>query len=221
MYDPKQVKDFHKSVIAFKNRAHKKYPHIGEDNDNGEWVFCDEFDRMCDSFRAVAANTAVQDLTSETIEDLLYTIARDNECPMLINEISSDLYRVLCKAVLDTPYTNAKWEFAETLKDHGEDEEIRPLIFEFLDTGDEYTERMALRSLAFLYPEKTEEYAEKFWSREIYKNDEYQKIMVLHALNIIGSSKLSHYLDMACRSSMKYLKENADAIRAELEGDNR
>jgi len=215
------AKKFHKDVLAFKKWAHKKYPHIGEDNDNGEWEFCDKFDRMCDSFRAVAANTAAQDLTPETIDDLLYTIARDNECPMLINEISSELYRVLCKAVLDTPYTNAKWEFAETLKDHGEDEEIRPLIFEFLDTGDEYTERMALQSLAFLYPEKTEGYAEKFWSREIYENDEYQKIMVLHALHIIGSSKLSHYLDMACRSSMKYLKENADTIRAESEGDNK
>ena len=37
----------------------------------------------------------------------------------------------------------------------------------------------------------------------------------------IGSSKLSHYLDMALRSSLKYLKENADTIRAEPEGDNR
>lgn len=210
------MSEFHETVLAFKRWALEVHPDKGEDNDSGEWEYGNEFDRMYDSFRDVVTYIDSKDITEETIDDLLYAIARDNECPTLINEISSGYFVVLCRAVLDTPYINAKWEFAEALKDHGEDENVKPLIFRFLDTGDEYTERMALMSLSYLYPERTEGYAEKFWSRNIYKEDEYQKIMVLHALYNIGSPKLSYYLDLADHSSLIYLKENAEAIRERL-----
>lgn len=208
------AKDLHEAVLAFRRWAHEEFPDKNEDNDNGEWELDTElFSLMCDRFRDAVTGIDVKDITAEIIDDLLYVIARDNECPILINELSPEYYGLLCKAVLDTPYTNAKWEFAETLKDH---EEIRHLIFELLDTGDEYTERMALMSLSYLYPERTEEYAEKFWNRNIYKEDEYQKIMVLHALANIGSDKLPYYLDLADASSLKYLKENAEEIRKRM-----
>ena len=87
------------------------------------------------------------------------------------------------------------------------------MVFEFLETGDEYTERLALKSLAYLYPDEAEKYAIDFWNRNKFENDEYQKIMVLHVLYTIQSSKLKQYLDLAEQSDYKWLKENAKEIR--------
>ncbi len=79
---------------------------------------------------------------------------------------------------------------------------------------------MALQSLAFIYPEQAEKYAIKFWNRNIYEYDEYQKIMVLHVLYQIKSVYLNNYLEIAEKSNYKYLKVNAEEIREKIEADN-
>ena len=71
-------------------------------------------------------------------------------------------YELLCKKVLSTDYINAKWQFAESLKDCNGKDEIRELIFDFLQVDNEYTQRLALQSLAYIYPDKAEEYAIDF-----------------------------------------------------------
>lgn len=127
---------------------------------------------------------------------------------------------VLCRKSLSTDYLNAKWQFAESLKDYKEQDNLHELIYEFLNIDDEYTERLALLSLAYIYPDKAEKYAIDFWHRDKYKDNdyeiEYQKIMVLHVLHIIGSNKLKEYLDLADKSEYYYLKENSQKIREEL-----
>ena len=208
------TENLHNAVNIFKDLARRTHSKCDEEHDNGEWELdYVEFGDMVSAACDVTEKLKPEEVSAETIDELLYTIARDNECMSLINELSPEWFCFLCGEVLKTPYTNAKWQFAECMKDHAEEAELKPLIFEFIESGNEYTERMAIESLAVLYPDKAEEYAEKFWNRNIYDQDEYQKIMALHIFYRIGSPKLDYYLDLADKSSYEYLRMNAQEIR--------
>lgn len=204
----------HFKVNQFKAWTKKNYPGFAEDNDNGEWCFCDEFYDMyaysLTIIRQIAANAA----TEQMIDDLLYVIARDNEREIIAEELKghSAWFALLCRRSLDTGYINAQWQFAKHLPSCKDNDDFKEIIYAFLDTGDEYTERMALRSLADIYPEQAERYAIEFWERNKYEYDEYQKIMVLHVLYQIHSPKLPHYLALAEASEYEYLRQNAETI---------
>ncbi|MDE5763919.1 MAG: hypothetical protein K2I00_03030 [Ruminococcus sp.] len=212
----------HLKVNAFKIWAKTNYPEITEDNDNGEWCFCDEFDEMYESALSIIQKSSASNATEQIINDLLYAIARDNECENIVEVLVDydDWFALLCRYSLKSPYTNAKWQFAVKLKNYKCSNDLKDLIFEFLSTGDEYTERLALQSLAYIYPEQAEKYAVEFWNRNKYEYDEYQKIMVLHVLYQIHSPNLKLYLEMAENLNYKYLKENAQEISRKLKTDN-
>lgn len=217
-------KKLHKKVIKFKKRADKDYPDWNERNDNGEWeIGLDEFDEMCDVIFEIIDNIACTEASEQLIDDILFGIARDNECSRIVGRLIEypEWYSLLCKKSLTTEYINAKWQFAESLKDYNGQDGLHEIIFEFLKVDDEYTERLALCSLAYIYPEQAEKYAIEFWWRDKYKDKdyetEYQKIMVLHVLHIIHSTELEKYLDLADKTAYRYLKENAKEIRKMLE----
>jgi len=209
----------HKSIIRFKKRAAKVNPQWTEAKDNGEWeIDLNEFDEMCSIALEIIENLSPEEASAQLHDDLLFVIARDNESSWIVQELLKypAWYSILCRKSLETDYTNAKWQFAESLKDYKGKDNVRDLIFRFLTVGDEYTERLALQSLAYIYPEKTEKYAIEFWHRDKYTDNygsEHQKIMVLHVLNIIHSTKLEKYLDLADRTDYRYLRENAAEIR--------
>ena len=214
----------HRAVAKFVKEADKKYPNWSERNDNGEWeIGLDKFDDMYKVILEIIEYTSCDEATEQMLDDILFGIARDNECSRIIEVLLKypDWYALLCEKVLFTEYINAKWQFAESLKDYHGKDEIKDLIFDFLQVDDEYTQRMALKSLAYIHPDKAEEYAIEFWWRDKYKDDafghEYQKIMVLHVLHMIHSTKLEKYLDLADESEYYYLKENAREIRKRME----
>ena len=211
----------HTKVNNFKIWAKANYPEITEKSDNGEWCFCTEFDEMVSEALRFIENNFVNKSTEQIVNDLLYAIARDNECSTIITELEqySEWFSLLCKCSLNTVYINAKWQFAEHLSNCKGDDNLKRLVFEFLDTGDEYTERLALKALADLYPEKAEKYAIDFWNRKKYDCDEYQKIMVLHVLYQIHSPQLHFYLKAAEQSNYNYLKSNAQEIRKKIESE--
>lgn len=206
----------HKKVSAFKKWAKANHPEITEENDNGEWCFCNEFYEMFSEALHFVEENPAEKATAQVIDDLLYIIARDNECPQMIEETAKkpEWFSLLCRHSLKTNYTNAKWQFAQYLPDYQIKDNLQDFIYEFLTVGDEYTERLALQSLADIYPEEAEKYAIDFYNREKYENDEYQKIMALHVLSQIRSPQLSAYLNLAEQSNYKYLKQNAQEIRA-------
>lgn len=211
----KYEKELHRAVAEFITYQQEVYPNMSEENDNGEWVFGDEFNDMRNAFLAVVENVSYVQATDVVIDDLLYAIARDNECCELVSETLNhpEWFAVLCQHSLQTDYTNAKWQFAEYLHEYRGNSKIGNLIFRFLETGDEYTERMALRSLSEMYPEKVEQYAFEFWNRQKYDADEYQKIMVLYVLDKVKSPLLEHYLDEADTTDYVYLKQWSKDIR--------
>lgn len=212
-------KRLHKSVIRFKKRADKIHPQWNEMHDNGEWEYglC-EFDEMCNTIFEIIEKISYEEASEQMLDDILFGIARDNECSRIVCELLEypGWYSLLCKKSLATDYINAKWQFAESLKDYNGQYGVHELIFEFLNVDDEYTERLALKSLAHIYPDKAEKYAIEFWWRDKYRDDygaEYQKVMVLHVLNIIHSNELEKYLDLADQTEYYYLKENSKEIR--------
>ncbi len=212
-------KRLHKSVCKFKRWAKRNYPTKTEDDDNGEWELGSyEFDKMYDNIIEIIKNTSCHSATEQMIDDILYGIARDNEASRIIEVLKDfpEWYSVLCRQCLKTNYTNAKWQFAESLSNYNGNDNLKEMIYRFLEVEDEYTERLALMSLAHIYPEEAEKYAIDFWNRNKFENDEYQKIMVLHVLYKINSPKLKYYLDLAEQSEYKYLKENAMEIREKL-----
>lgn len=215
-------KRLHKSVIKFKKRADKIHPQWNEMHDNGEWEYgLSEFDEMCNIILEIIENISYEEASDQIIDDMLFGIARDNECSRIVCELLKypEWYSLLCRKSLETDYINAKWQFAETLKDYNGSDGLYELIFEFLNVDDEYTERLALKSLAYIYPDKAEKYAIGFWHRDKYKSAyeiEYQKIMVLHVLHIIHSPELEKYLDLADKTEYCYLKKNSEEIRKTL-----
>lgn len=211
-------KNLHTKVTAFKLWAKQNYPQMTEKADNGEWCFCLEFDDMRSYSIAVINEVSADEATEQMVDDLLYVIARDNECSTVIEELEKcdHWFSLLCRCCINTEYINAKWQFAEHLHSYKGKDNLQEMVYDFLSAEDEYTERLALKALADIYPECAEQYAIEFWERNKYEYDEYQKIMVLHVLYQIHSAKLPYYLELAKMSDYKYLKENAEAIQDKL-----
>lgn len=211
-------KDLHTKVNRFKAWAKENFPAFSEENDNGEWCFCDEFFDMYACAMAIISNLAAGAATEQMIDDLLFVAARDNEGENFVDELEehSEWFALLCRRCLQTGYTNAKWQFAKHLPGCKGRDGFKEIIYDFFKTDDEYTDRMALQALAEIYPEQAERYAVDFWERKKYEYDEYQKIMVLHVLFQIHSPKLPHYLALAEKSEYRYLRENAEKIYDKL-----
>lgn len=214
-------KDLHTKVNRFKAWTKENFPAFSEENDNGEWCFCDEFFNMHACSIAIIHNLAASEATEQMIDDLLFVAARDNEGENFVDELEehSEWFALLCRRCLLTGYVNAKWQFAKRLPNYRGSDNLKDTIYDFLQVEDEYTERMSLRALGEIYPEQAEEYAVQFWERNKYEYDEYQKIMVLHVLYQIHSPKLPHYLALAEKSEYQYLRQNAEELYDKLEHD--
>lgn len=210
--------ELHKAVKAFKRFQKRHYPRITEENDNGEWVFGGPFDRLCKAYLAIIERYEPNNAAESMIYDMLYVIARDSECSHLLKVTLKypKWFEKLCPYSVDSHYYNVRWQFAEQLGSYQGDSEIKKLLFHFIESGDEYTERMALQSMCEHFPERAEEYAVEFWDRNLYEQDEYQKIMALYALHRINSPLLESYIEKAYQTDYCYLKSWADKYKSEM-----
>lgn len=146
-------KELHESVCSFKRWAEKNYPKWTEENDNGEWeVGSYEFNEMCSNILKIIENTSCTEATQQMTDDILFGIARDNECSVIVDTLleHNEWYSFLCRQCLKTNYINAKWQFAKSLIDYKGNDNLCEMVFEFLEAGDEYTERLALKSLSYI-----------------------------------------------------------------------
>ena len=80
-----------KEVDNFKMWAAKNYPECDENNDNGEWELSGDSDcnfyEMRDAAFIILSSIACQDANDKLIDNMLYTIARNNESEMLADEV--------------------------------------------------------------------------------------------------------------------------------------
>lgn len=212
------MEELYSEIELFSKWAETYYPEWSEKNDNGEWELGmdSHFYEMCDAAVNVINEHESSKADEKTIDSLLFVIARDNECEVIIKELTlhKDWFELLAKKCIGSKYVNAEWQFAKYL---GKCKKCNQnLIFVFIESDYEYTSRMALNTMADLKPDHAEEYAIRFWNRGKYPEgsyeDEYQKIMALRVLEKIQSTKLEEYLEKAIKSEYKWLKENAEEI---------
>lgn len=75
----------HGAVAQFVKEADKKYPNWSERNDNGEWeIGLDKFDDMYKVILEIIEYTSCDEATEQMLDDILFGIARDNECSRII-----------------------------------------------------------------------------------------------------------------------------------------
>lgn len=217
------MEELYREIEIFSKWAETNYPEWSENNDNGEWEMGlnSHYYEMCDAAVNVINEYESNKADEKTIDSLLFVVARDNECEIIVEKLTlhKDWYELLAKKSIGSKYVNAEWQFAKHL---GECKECdQNLIFAFIESDYEYTSRMALNTMAELKPECAEEYAIRFWNRGKYPEgsyeDEYQKIMALTVLAKIKSKKVNEYLDKARILNYKWLIENAEKIVQSIE----
>lgn len=166
-------------------------------------------------FAELVETTEHSHWSRKTINNLLYSIARDHECTILINKLCEKPISFLFLAQEGLFYADidVRWQLAHYLtKIHESYSEAEELIYKFSDDSDEYVRRRALLALGYIKSKYAEEKALMAWNTNL----EYQRIAALEVLYQIKSKKLEHYLKLARNSDFKYLRFNAERIIQEL-----
>ena len=205
-------------VNVFKRWLKTNYPEMTEYFDYGKWYFCDEFEEMISSALQLIEKYPTDKANEQIVDDLLYVLARDDECGFIIEALKKygDWFLLLCRSSLKTDYRNAKLQFAEHIRYCQADDDLVNLIFDFIAAEDEGIEVLALQSLGVIDPEKAEKCAIDLWIESEYE-DEYGFIDIgmlisLEALNQIHSPKLKDYLEIAKQSGNIFLEVYAEMI---------
>ena len=142
-------------------------------------------------------------------DDLLYAIARDNECGR-ISDILEDNLVLLEYLTIHGVKSNewhAKWQLAvlvgeSTLKNAAE------LIRPYLTDNEEYVRR---RSLMAITPHSPEE-AEAIALRQISDEYEYTRIVSIHVLFEVSSTELNYYLNILKNDPNEHVRNNVNEI---------
>ncbi len=190
---------------------------IPQDDIGGEWE-CnyDHWQVIYKSFEEFLNVTNPNKLTSIEKDRLLYIIARDNEMENLSSLLDEQFLIVLSEHSIKNGHRDDKWQLAIQLYKLIDKEKALSLLEKFVNDEEEYVNRRSLMELAKLKSDNVEYYAEKFWKRNKYADMEvYQKIAVLHSLNMINSKLLNNYIKLAKDSGQTYLIQNANQIENE------
>lgn len=140
--------------------------------------------------------------------DLLYAVARDNECEKFIERISED-QSLLNKFAFEAMKSDER--DAECLGRVGDLELAEPILQLFVDDADEYVRRRSLTALSVLGSKETERLAVLAWETGRL----YPRIGALHALSKIGSPRLEHFLELAKQDGRAHLLANASELQTD------
>ncbi len=160
--------------------------------------------------------TGYSQWSKKDIDDIMYAIARDNECNLLIEKLSADkpLLLFLATKAINSEEKDAKWQFAEALGELPVDykNNAEELLLIFVNDQDEYVSRRALIALGRIKSSHAGALAERAWNSGL----EYQKIAALWVFKEISFPRLAHFLDMAAQDESTHVTKNADEIRHSL-----
>lgn len=158
--------------------------------------------------------------TPQETEDLLYILARDNECEVIADELKEKAPEItfhLASESLQSSDWDARWQLAHVLGFLCFDSQIEPLLLRFADDGNEYVRRRALQSLARVASPHTEMLALREWNRKS-ENQQWARMMALSCWHHIGSPLLEAHLQEAEVSPFAHLSYLARNLRnGELE----
>jgi hypothetical protein len=183
---------------------------------SAEWECAyEEWPRVYTAFSSFIAATSYEVWGEEAIQIILYLVARDNECEVLIRELAGSPDRLLVVAVRAIAHTDrdARWQVASVLGDLTErrlDAEL--ILLQFAGDGDEYVRRRAILALGRLGSSLVARLAEEAWNRED-PMQEYQRMAVLTALHDSSSASLEDYVRRAEADGRSYLLSTVREIR--------
>lgn len=194
------------------------YSNVTEDERGGDWE-CSykNWSLIGKLFEDFLQSSAPSTWDNETIKELLYIVARDNECERLSNIVGQhqQALKLLTTSVIHHGPGDAKWQLAVQLKKLNDLSFAEQLLEKLVQDNDEYVSRRALLTLAEIGSKKTEHYCAIAWNKDL-GDLEHQRIAVLHSLYNINSSLLSRYLRLAKEDGSKYLLFNVDLIEKKL-----
>jgi HEAT repeats len=152
----------------------------------------------------------------ESIQAVLYAIARDNECQYLAHEVRLHhpaTLVTLARAALSRGEPDAKWQLADELGHLGDEGgEATRLLLLFARDEHEYVRRRALGALARVGSPAVEPLALEAWHRPD-EQQEWARMMALDCLHRIGSPHLEPLLAEAERDERQHLRDFAKRIR--------
>ncbi|MFC4217202.1 HEAT repeat domain-containing protein [Pseudophaeobacter arcticus] len=199
--------EFQHEIKRFKDWASRSL------HETAEWELqYPDWPRFEVSFFAFLNETDSTNWDRQTWDDVLYAVARDNECENFIDKISEDVPVLvsLAQKAVKSDETQAKWQIAEYLGCVAELEVAEPLLLSFVKDSDEYVRRRALNALSVIGSQETEKLAVLAWE----SGQLYQRIGALHALSNIGSSQLVHFLKLAEQDGRHHLMTNVSKLRS-------
>jgi hypothetical protein len=207
------ITDLHKQVKHFKHWADSA------DQCSGEWE-CD-YEQWHDLWAAAIETIDVYRdglIPTAVADDLLYALARDNECEHIRENllVSPELIATLAKRVITMSDADAKWQIAISVA-AAKLPNAADLLRPFLTDDDEYVRRRSLMAFAPFAPKESEAIALK----NLDDAFEYTRITALHVLHSVQSPNLSASLDRFATDPNEYVRRNVQELRiAQREGFN-
>lgn len=168
------------------------------------------------SFEQLLNRTDFRAWDAKFTQDILYLIARDNECERLIEILHDypECLLFLSQHGLNYPDPDARWQLAHHLSAifniFPESEEI---INNYYQDVNEYVRRRALLALGYIRSHFAEKNALNSWEN----GEEYQKIAALHVLYEIDSPALKKLLLKGETDLSELIKDNVKQIKELLE----
>ena len=184
----------------------------------GEWE-CDYPDWI-DLYRAVqeflATYKLIGEWSLESLDLVLYALARDNECQHIANQLRDeypDALIQLAKLSIKLGEPDAKWQLAKELGELPLNKaKTETILVELAHDSDEYVRRQSLMSLAKIKSEFTESLVLKSWYQS-HENQEWSRMAALWCLNKIDSPHFEGLRLDAEIDSRSYLSEYAKKAR--------
>lgn len=203
-------------IEHFRAWAGTAFPGLSPAEIGGEWET--EYlgwDGITAAFEDALDRRLPEEFTDEVLSQLVYIIARDNECEVLAQMASEReaWFTALCRLSLSLSEPEARWQLAIRLPAMADRTMAGQLLEQFVRDQDEYVSRRAVMVMPALLPDKVEHYASIFWERNCWGElQEYQRMAVLSALADAGSPLLGKYLNMARADGRPYLVRYAEEI---------
>jgi len=177
-----------------------------------EWEACySEWGLIYRLFEQFVQSVNLTLLDQKTINNILFLVARDNDCERLIETLSRNPVCLIffAKECLMYQDDSARWQFAHYLSKIYEDNpKVEDIILKYCNDHAEYVRRRALLSLSYINSKYTEEKAIEAWD----SNVEYQKIAALEALYQVESQRLEGYLKLGLNDPFEHVRENSERI---------
>ena len=199
------------------------YSHIAQDERGGEWeTDYPDWPIIWSEFELFLKENHFSTWSEEQQDNVLYIIARDNECNSVIELIAEhpETLEFIAEKGLNFNSNDTKWQIAEMLHKLPNKARAEQLLEHYLKQHIEYVSRMAIQSLGRLKSGLTEKYCQQAWGwNQDDPMSQYQRIMALTVLFEYKSPLLEKYIALAKEDGRKYLVNQAVTIEAEMKAD--